>query len=86
MAEETGNSVRELEGLITFVKDRPGHDRRYAIDCSKLKNELGWKQSVSFDEGLRHTVRWYLDNPEWIASVRSGAYRAWIATNYENRA
>ncbi|MEN6599625.1 MAG: dTDP-glucose 4,6-dehydratase [Spirochaetes bacterium ADurb.Bin110] len=86
VAEETGNSVRELEGLITFVKDRPGHDRRYAIDCSKLKNELGWKQSVSFDEGLRHTVRWYLDNPEWIASVRSGAYRAWIATNYENRA
>ena len=71
---------------ITYVKDRPGHDRRYAIDCSKLKNELGWKQSVSFDEGLRHTVRWYLDNPEWIASVRSGAYRAWIATNYENRA
>ena len=86
VAEETGNSVRELEGLITYVKDRPGHDRRYAIDCSKLKNELGWKQSVSFDEGLRHTVRWYLDNPEWIASVRSGAYRAWIATNYENRA
>ncbi len=86
VAEETGKSVRELEGLITFVKDRPGHDRRYAIDCSKLKNELGWKQSVSFDEGLRHTVRWYLDNPEWIASVRSGAYRAWIATNYENRA
>jgi len=86
VAEETGKSVRELEGLITYVKDRPGHDRRYAIDCSKLKNELGWKQSVSFDEGLRHTVRWYLDNPEWIASVRSGAYRAWIATNYENRA
>mgnify|MGYP000945557665 FL=1 len=86
VAEETGKSVQELEGLITYVKDRPGHDRRYAIDCSKLKNELGWKQSVSFDEGLRHTVRWYLDNPEWIASVRSGAYRAWIATNYENRA
>jgi dTDP-glucose 4,6-dehydratase len=86
VAEETGKSVRELEELITYVKDRPGHDRRYAIDCSKLKNELGWKQSVSFDEGLRHTVRWYLDNPKWIASVRSGAYRAWIATNYENRA
>ena len=85
VAEETGKPVRQLEALITYVKDRPGHDRRYAIDCSKLKNELGWKQSVSFDEGLRHTVRWYLDNPEWIASVRSGAYRAWLATNYDNR-
>jgi dTDP-glucose 4,6-dehydratase len=85
VAEETGKPVRQLEALITYVKDRPGHDRRYAIDCSKLKNELGWKQSVSFDEGLRHTVRWYLDNPEWIASVRSGAYREWIEKNYEYR-
>jgi dTDP-glucose 4,6-dehydratase len=86
VAQETGKPVRQLEGLITYVKDRPGHDRRYAIDCSKLKNELCWKQSVSFDEGLRHTVRWYLDNPEWIASVRSGSYRDWIEKNYEHRA
>jgi len=85
VAEETGKPVRQLEALITYVKDRPGHDRRYAIDCSKLKNELGWKQSVSFDEGLRNTVRWYLDNPEWIASVRSGAYREWIEKNYQHR-
>jgi dTDP-glucose 4,6-dehydratase len=85
VAQETGKPVRQLDALITYVKDRPGHDRRYAIDCSKLKNELGWKQSVSFDEGLRHTVRWYLDNPEWIASVRSGAYRSWIEKNYEHR-
>jgi len=85
VAQETGKPVRQLEGLITYVKDRPGHDRRYAIDCSKLKNELGWKQSVSFDEGLRHTVRWYLDNPEWIASVRSGSYRDWIEKNYGDR-
>ncbi len=85
VAESTGKPVRQLEELITYVKDRPGHDRRYAIDCSKLKNELGWKQSVSFDEGLRHTVRWYLDNPGWIASVRSGAYREWIEKNYGDR-
>jgi len=85
VSEETGKPVWQLEALVTYVKDRPGHDRRYAIDCSKLQNELGWKQSVSFDEGLRHTVRWYLDNPEWIASVRSGAYRSWIEKNYEHR-
>ncbi len=85
VAEETGKPLRQLDALITYVKDRPGHDRRYAIDCSKLKNELCWKQSVSFDEGLRHTVRWYLDNPEWIASVRSGSYRDWIEKNYEHR-
>lgn len=85
VAEETGKPVKQLEALITYVKDRPGHDRRYAIDCSKLKNELGWKQSVSFDEGLRHTVRWYLDNPEWIMAVRSGSYRDWIEKNYVAR-
>lgn len=85
VADESGKKVDTLKGLITYVKDRPGHDRRYAIDCSRLKAELGWKQSVDFDEGLRRTVRWYLDNPEWIAHVRSGEYANWIEKNYGKR-
>lgn len=85
VAEETGKDPEELRRLITFVKDRPGHDRRYAIDCSKIKRELGWKQTVSFDKGLRHTVRWYLGNRKWVDRVRSGAYRDWIQRNYEQR-
>jgi dTDP-glucose 4,6-dehydratase len=75
----TGGSRRDL---ITFVKDRPGHDWRYAIDCNKLETELGWKQAEGFDSGLRKTVRWMLDNPEWIQTVRTGAYREWIARHY----
>ncbi len=70
---------------ITYVKDRPGHDRRYAIDCSKLKRELGWKQSVTFDEGLERTVDWYLANKKWVESVQSGEYRKWIDNNYGKR-
>ena len=85
VAEETGGSADKLRALITYVKDRHGHDRRYAIDCSKLKRELGWKQSLSFDEGLRKTVRWYLANPAWVARIRSGEYRAWIERNYGER-
>ena len=85
VAEETGKDPEELRRLITFVKDRPGHDRRYAIDCSRIKRELGWKQSVSFDEGLRRTVRWYLENRKWVDHVRSGAYRDWIRQNYGER-
>ena len=84
-AEETGADADEIKGLITFVKDRPGHDRRYAIDCSKLKRELGWKQSVDFAQGLRKTVRWYLDNAEWSLSIRSGEYLKWIEKNYGDR-
>jgi dTDP-glucose 4,6-dehydratase len=82
VAEEAGKSAQELKSLITFVKDRPGHDRRYAIDCSKIKTQLGWTQSVTFTEGLRRTVRWYLDNPTWVESVRTGEYRKWIELNY----
>jgi len=82
VAEESGRNPASLEALITYVKDRPGHDRRYAIDCSKLKNELGWKQHFTFDTGLRATVRWYLDNQEWCSHVRSGEYRTWIEKNY----
>ena len=83
--KETGCDEAEIKGLITFVKDRPGHDRRYAIDCSKLKKELGWKQSVDFGQGLRKTVRWYLDNIKWADSIRSGEYLKWIEKNYKNR-
>ncbi len=85
VAQEAGKSVASLRSLITYVKDRPGHDRRYAIDCAKLKGELGWKQSVDFETGLRKTVRWYLDNPLWIEHVRSGEYRNWMDKNYGAR-
>ncbi|HOQ81195.1 MAG TPA: dTDP-glucose 4,6-dehydratase [Candidatus Cloacimonadota bacterium] len=71
--------------LIVYVKDRPGHDRRYAINCDKIKNELGWTQSVDFAAGLRKTVDWYLDNQEWIDNIRSGEYLKWIEKNYERR-
>ena len=70
---------------ITFVEDRPGHDFRYAIDCSKIERELGWKPAHSFDTGLADTVRWYLANKEWIENVRSGAYLDWIDSNYGHR-
>jgi dTDP-glucose 4,6-dehydratase len=68
--------------LITFVQDRPGHDRRYAIDTTKIEQELGWKPRESFETGLRKTVRWYLDHMKWVTEVTSGAYRQWIATQY----
>lgn len=68
--------------LITFVKDRPGHDRRYAIDCSKLKAELAWRQQETFATGLRKSIEWYMSNPEWVESVRTGEYRDWIAAHY----
>jgi dTDP-glucose 4,6-dehydratase len=72
--------------LITFVDDRPGHDRRYAIDDGKLAGELGWAPEETFETGLEKTVRWYLANPEWVEQVRSGAYREWIERNYGERA
>jgi dTDP-glucose 4,6-dehydratase len=72
--------------LVTHVKDRPGHDRRYAIDDSKIARELGWKPAIGFDEGIAQTVRWYLDNQPWVASVTSGSYREWIERQYEGLA
>ena len=72
--------------LITYVTDRPGHDRRYAIDATKIRAELGWTPTETFETGLERTVRWYLDNAAWVAEVRSGAYRQWIETNYAKRA
>ena len=74
-----------IRNSIYYVKDRPGHDRRYAIDCSKLKRELGWNQLVSFDEGLNKTVSWYLENKQWIESIRSGEYQQWVEKNYHRR-
>ncbi|MBN2439981.1 MAG: dTDP-glucose 4,6-dehydratase, partial [Spirochaetales bacterium] len=71
--------------FITYVKDRPGHDRRYAINCDKVKSELGWKQSVDFDEGLDKTIEWYLNNQKWIDNVRSGEYKKWMEKNYSKR-
>lgn len=68
---------------ITFVKDRPGHDRRYAIDASKVERELGWRPAETFDTGIRKTVQWYLDNPEWIEGVVSGSYRDWLSKQYQ---
>ncbi len=68
--------------LIAFVKDRPGHDRRYAIDASKIARELGWSAATPFDAGLRETVRWYLDHPEWVRNVQSGEYRRWMEKHY----
>jgi dTDP-glucose 4,6-dehydratase len=68
---------------ITYVKDRPGHDRRYAIDATKLERELGWKPAETFDTGIRKTVQWYLDNQEWTDGVLSGSYRDWLKKQYK---
>jgi len=85
VARETGRDASALEKQITFVADRPGHDARYAIDCSKLKRELGWSQRHDIDAGLTATVRWYLEHAAWIARVKSGAYREWLDQNYATR-
>lgn len=73
------------ESLITFVADRPGHDRRYAIDATKSSEELGWKPAETFESGIRKTVRWYLDNPDWVRGIVSGEYRKWVEKNYSRR-
>ena len=74
--------VTPHRNLIAFVEDRPGHDRRYAIDARKIEHELGWKPRESFASGIRKTIEWYLQNEEWVKGVTSGAYRKWIATQY----
>jgi dTDP-glucose 4,6-dehydratase len=73
---------REHSSLISYVKDRPGHDRRYAIDARKIRREIGWEPSETFASGIRKTVEWYLANPQWIELVRSGDYKKWIASHY----
>lgn len=84
-SNELGLSKDDVEKTITFVKDRPGHDRRYAIDCTKIKKELGWQRKVTFEEGLLHTIKWYLKNTDWIDNILSGEYRNWIENNYDKR-
>ncbi|HUZ05330.1 MAG TPA: GDP-mannose 4,6-dehydratase, partial [Acidobacteriaceae bacterium] len=71
--------------LITYVKDRPGHDRRYAINATKLERELGWHAKENFETGLRKTVQWYLDHMDWVEDVTSGAYQQWMRQNYQTR-
>ena len=80
-----GNPEGTSESLITYVADRKGHDLRYAIDSSKLKRELGWEPSLQFEEGIEKTVRWYLDNQEWMDNVTSGDYQRYYDDMYKNR-
>ena len=85
VALAVGKPEKYYMQYITYVNDRPGHDRRYAINCNKIKRELGWKQSVTFDTGLEKTVSWYLNNSDWIEEVKSSSYQEWVETNYTNR-
>ena len=82
---QLGREPGESEQLITYVRDRAGHDLRYAIDATKLSKELGWKPSLQFEEGLRKTVKWYLDNQAWVDNITSGAYQDYYRKMYENR-
>jgi dTDP-glucose 4,6-dehydratase len=84
MDEKLGNAAGSSEQLITYVKDRPGHDRRYAIDASKINKELGWKPSVTFEEGLSQTIDWYLQNEEWLKHVTSGEYQDYYNKQYQS--
>lgn len=84
-AVQPRNDGKSYKEQITFVKDRPGHDLRYAINCSKIEKELGWVPRHTFEEGLKETVMWYLSNDEWVRQVQSGEYRQWIETNYAER-
>jgi dTDP-glucose 4,6-dehydratase len=83
MDEKLGNAAGTSEQLITYIKDRPGHDRRYAIDATKINQELGWAPSVTFEEGLSQTIDWYLQNGEWLQHVTSGAYQQYYEKQYE---
>jgi dTDP-glucose 4,6-dehydratase len=85
MDEKLGREPGTSEKLITYVTDRPGHDRRYAIDANKINKELGWKPSVTFEEGLSETIDWYLDNEEWLNNVTSGAYQQYYTNMYASR-
>lgn len=76
------NDAKSYREQVAFVTDRPGHDRRYAIDARKIEHELGWKPAETFETGIRKTVQWYLDNPEWVRNVQTGAYRQWMEKNY----
>jgi dTDP-glucose 4,6-dehydratase len=85
MDDKLGREKGTSEGLITYVKDRPGHDRRYTIDANKIKNELGWEPSVTFEQGLAKTIDWYLENTDWLQSVTSGDYQKYYDSMYSDR-
>jgi dTDP-glucose 4,6-dehydratase len=85
MDQKLGREPGASQQLITYVKDRPGHDRRYAIDASKINRELGWQPSVTFEEGLSETIDWFLDNTAWLSNVSTGAYEKYYDHQYENR-
>ena len=80
-----GNAVGTSRELITFIRDRPGHDRRYAIDATKIRIELGWEPSITFEEGLDATIKWYLENTDWLENVTSGNYQSYYENQYKNR-
>jgi len=85
MAQQLLRLLGKPESLVTSVKDRPGHDRRYALNCQKIEKEIGWKPQISLEEGLRQTIDWYRSNAEWVAGVRDGEYRTYYQKYYENR-
>ncbi len=82
LVDEIAPRTGSRRDLITYVKDRPGHDRRYAMDARKIERELGWRPKATFESGIRETVRWYLENEAWVRDVTSGSYRQWVATHY----
>jgi dTDP-glucose 4,6-dehydratase len=85
VAEETRAPEAELLDLVTFVQDRPGHDQRYALDTAKIRRDCAWSPRETFETGLVKTVRWYLQHPDWLTSVRTGEYQRWIDLNYGTR-
>ncbi len=85
MARRLLQTMSKPETLLSYVKDRPGHDRRYALNCDKIQRELGWQPAISLEQGLRQTIEWYQQNSEWVADVRGGAYRSYYETYYEKR-
>ncbi|MFY9802596.1 MAG: dTDP-glucose 4,6-dehydratase [Candidatus Acidiferrales bacterium] len=85
MARRLLSATGKPESLLSYVKDRPGHDRRYALNCNKMERELGWKPTISLEDGLRQTIAWYKTNTEWLAGVRGGDYRSYYEKYYENR-
>ncbi|MBR1537811.1 MAG: GDP-mannose 4,6-dehydratase, partial [Treponema sp.] len=84
-APKVNKSAEDVEKTIVHVKDRPGHDARYAIDCSKIKKELGWERKMTFEQGLELTVNWYLSHKDWVDHILSGEYKNWINANYGER-
>jgi dTDP-glucose 4,6-dehydratase len=85
MARRVLHLTGKSENLLSYVQDRPGHDRRYALNCKKMETELGWKPVISLDDGLRRTIEWYNNNTQWLAAVRCGDYLSYYAKYYENR-